>query len=195
MTTIYFDGSEKRNKENKSYDIGVGIVVVNQGNVSSYSFGTTSPYSGGSEFIALAMTVETLRFHMDVRKARLFTDCEPVAHAKEHLHPGNYKGDKVELLRQSLDKHLYRPYGTDINALLAWLKVLNIEKLKGHSGIVYNEYADFLAKHGLNNSLEPFISFEEWVLQPKKYWNTETDSWGFKHFPFCKEKYHEKVPL
>lgn len=184
MTVIYFDGSERRSTEEKGYDIGVGIVMVSEGNVEGYSLNTFVKVPGASEYIAFAFMAETLRFRTDVRRAKLFTDCHPIAHAKENLHPGNNKGALAYAIESHFDRFTYKTLGINTQTQLAWLRILNIEEVKGHSGVVYNEYADYLAKCAIDN-VAAFLSFDDWIKQPRRYWDTVQEKYMQKYLPFC----------
>lgn len=184
MTVIYFDGAERRSTEAKGYDIGVGIVMVSEGNVEGYSLNTFVKVPGAAEYIAFAFMAETLRFRTDVRKARLFTDCSPIANAKEALHPGNNKGALAYAIESLFDRFTYKTLGINTQTQLAWLKILSIEEVKGHSGVVYNEYADYLAKCAINH-VSAFLSFDDWARQPRRYWDSQKEQYDHKYLPFC----------
>lgn len=180
MTMIFFDGSER--KVGKNFVIGAGVVIVERGLVRECQFQTVLPRSGFAETVAFWHVLSIMPFS-ELNKARLFTDDEIVGRAKEALYDGNYAGKAKERLLTHFDAFT-NLFGSDRpQHFIQALKHLDIQKVKGHADIVYNERADYLAKCA-NDKSKTVAPYEQWVLEPKKYWDTEKECYAEKQYPF-----------
>jgi hypothetical protein len=109
------------------------------------------------------------------------TDCDVLGNANLWLHPGNYMGLRAEQVRGRLRTVTNALYSEATYQLaLYFLQHARINKLKGHSFLVDQERADYLARQrawqALDGSSEPALPYSEWLTRGFEYYTRDSET-------------------
>lgn len=187
MAFAFIDGAERvisNGTGKKSYKLGAGVLYKGPNGLLEYMFSTVVPVPGLAEYYAYACMNYLYPTRFEIYKGlKVYTDCQLLAYANEVLHVPNGHGIRREQLLKEIDRLFQHIPETD-PSVKKDMHLYQFEKVKGHSGIVYNERADYLAKQALVDTTvrQPF---DDWVLEPQRYWDTKAGEYAFKYFPFC----------
>lgn len=192
MTTIYFDGGQKVIKGTRETITGVGVVVYRDGFTQGFASVHRDIKPGQHEHMAFIRAMEiTGLLRLSPIDVCYVTDSDVIA-AMDLRPKINYS--KVEATIFTSDNP---NWGEAVRQQKEYDKLPSIRfsLVKSHSGIVLNEYADYLVKRGLELPIQPGLNFNclsfndafftEWVQKPQRYWDTKAEAYANKYFPFC----------
>lgn len=194
---VHIDGSSIKGAHSGSsrkWSMGYGIVVSKDGQTVELSGSRHSPkgYSGSHEFYAFIEAALYLKSAgIPFNEVSLFTDDQQLALAHFAFHPENYMRSTAFSLMDQFHK-IMMAYGysqSDFVSVMDALSLCHIRKIKGHSGLVYSERVDYLAKTSAqrlscgSDSL-PMLSFNEWLKRGVIYYCNGGFA-KFWHAAFC----------
>ncbi len=172
---LHVDGSRVRTKDRSTYAIGWAAVGMFDGELIEHCGAQQLTqhqlihYGNLFEHVAFAEGVQLAhRLGVPFEQLTLLCDDDIFGYAPTWLHPENYLPGRRDHVLSRLDKTVkgYFEEKTRDLVLSAFDKA-RIVKLKGHRFEVYQERADYLAKHqgkltlGLTD--KPALSFENWL--------------------------------
>lgn len=168
MATIYVDGSSLKVSRRESR-LGWGVVVVDEGTVTEHcgSVIVKQQFTAYHEVIAIIEAIKiAVALKIEPSSGSFITDDEVFGYAPFALHPENHAVRKRDAIEEKVHlatkKVCCRPALERV--VLEYLRDSRIEKVKGHSGIIYNERADYLAKFGSRATGGPPAPFEHWFV-------------------------------
>lgn len=156
---MHVDGSHVVAPRSKEQSFGWGLVALHD-DAHHEVWGhhrapKVSPLLGYHEHLAFVNGVLYARAGgFDFRDVSIYCDCNIFGYAQTSLHPGNYNQERAEKLMQRLHtvaKHAFDPSVVDL--VLDAFRHSRLVKLKGHSFQVYQERADYLARHAARQGM------------------------------------------
>ncbi|MNR71438.1 hypothetical protein D3C71_20540 [compost metagenome] len=179
---LHVDGSSKKfidTTRRAHWVLGWGVCAGHDGidaEVLGARIGRTKEQSGWHEYVALAegvlyATAKGFAPHQVV----IHTDCDLLANAGFVLHPGNGVGKAAETLTGTFERLCSTFYdGQTLELVLQVLRQARLNKVASHRRVVYNERADFLAKHAVALHATPAeaapLSFSGWLAKGLTKW-------------------------
>lgn len=172
---IHVDGSEVLDKPAQRRALGWAVVAHHDGNLveergahaTALKHGETKGYHEHLAFVHGVLLAD--RLAVPLEDVTLLCDDEIFGYAATWLHPGNYRGinrqQVLDRLKKTVDS-FFSPEAFD--RVMKAFSLSRIVKLKGHRYEVYQERADYLAKHSARIAVtaqedEPPLAFDEWA--------------------------------
>lgn len=151
MIQIYMDGGAREAPgTEKNFDLSWGIVALYEDfhvESSGAAMGAPRRFGGLHEEMALAQAARMARFlGFSPERTSFFTDDLNACHAGVWLHPQNYRQTQAEATRERYKTLCDQFYDRELyDWIMECLTVSRFTKIKGHSRVVYNSRADYLA--------------------------------------------------
>lgn len=178
---VHIDGSSIKgihsgiSGSSRKWSMGYGAVICFDGNTVELSGSRLSPtgHSGSHEFYSFIETALYLhRAGIRFEDVSLYTDDQQLSYAHFAFHPGNHlRTTAMELMNYFEEvMRAYKYSYSDIIIVLNAIASCHIRKIKGHSGLVYSERVDYLAKTAAQRLANedwdiPMLSFLDWLKQ------------------------------
>jgi ribonuclease HI len=189
---MYIDGSEfftKHTKLKKTL-LGWGVVAlhpVHGRQEFAGSFEVEHGQTGYHEMTALHRAIEYAEMHgFKPSEVTIFTDCQWVANSGFNVTPENFsklRGDTIDRIKR-FKKFFFNEDDYLVEKMIYWLMNMSLHKVKGHSFIIDNMRADYLARSGSNKKV---LDYSDWLKSGFEYWNSQLNV-SCKYFiPFLEE--------
>lgn len=120
----------------------------------------------------------------------IYTDDDVLGYANWSLHPDNYQGGRALALEERLRRLTTALYSEATHQLvMTYLREARIHKLRGHSFLVDQERADYLARQcawrTLDGTQESPMSFAQWLACGLEYYARGADTPSTWYAPFA----------
>ncbi len=193
---LHIDGSSVRAKSGaRRWALGWAL-VVSHGEFEAEVEGATQVPQELNGYHEMVAFVEAALYAsargVEPENLVVYTDDENIGYANGYLHPDNYAGARSFALNERLDKLCSKLYCEATRDLvLRYLRGARIHKLKGHSFLVYQERADYLARQCAWRLMEgtplPSLSFMDWLAKGLPYYTRDSVDPKTWHAPFVQE--------
>lgn len=181
---VHIDGSSIKGNDNSGvpriWTHGYGIIICANNETIELSGSRYTPrhLSGSYEFYAfIEMALWLHKAGYDFKGVTVYTDDMEISQANFALHPENYRRTRA---MQLLDKfhNTMSAFGYGLESFLIVANALtdcHIVKIKGHSGLIYSERVDYLARSAARKLSDKSdfvpLSFNEWLKQGIVYYS------------------------
>lgn len=125
----------------------------------------------------------------DFKNTTILCDDMLMGYAQSALHRDNFRGTEAAAVRARIAvvvSQLHSPETAQL--VLDAIEHSTIHKLKGHSRMVYQERADYLAKEGARAACgiesDPLMGYEAWLQKGIRFFDPEKDSYDLWKAPF-----------
>lgn len=174
---VYVDGSTVTDSTSAKEALGWGVVASHDDGLHERFGGVhhvrRGPLTGCHEHVAF---FEAVRYALDQGLAlgavTFLCDDAMFGYAQVALHPGNFRTTQAQAVRERVKLVADRLYDNGLaERVLHVLEHGLVHKLKGHSLMVHQERADYLAKWGARQRLantesaESPMPFERWLSE------------------------------
>jgi ribonuclease HI len=166
---MFIDGSAVGKGSKNQWVLGWGIVVNHGSAERQGAVWTTPSLKGQHEFLSFVEAcIYAQSQGYEPSQVCIYTDDQLLGESNFSFHEGNHRGfikDQIVERMRSITAELYCEQ--TFNLVLGYLKNSQIHKVKGHSSMVSQERADYLARHSANQlsgrTAEPLQSFPQWL--------------------------------
>lgn len=156
---VYVDGSQVIGPQRRAQAQGWGLVALHDDQHHErrghFLGGKVSPLHGRHEHLAFVQAVLYARDQgFDPRQVSIYCDDDVFGYAAWSTHPGNFQGQKAEIVMQRLRGVAQHAFDASIiEPVLQTFFHSHIVKLRGHRQEVYQERVDYLAKFSARQAL------------------------------------------
>lgn len=155
------------------------------------------PLTGYHEQVAF---VEAVKYASEngfaFENTTILCDDQIMGYAQTALHQGNCRATEAAAVRARIARvvaELY-PVGT-VHMVLEAVEKATIHKLKGHSRMIYQERADYLAKHAARTvcelPTEPLLDYDAWLDTGIRFYDHEKAEYQTWKAPFVGKELSE----
>lgn len=148
------------------------------------------PLTGCHEQVAFVEAVKYAHEHgFAFENTTILCDDDIMGYAQTSLHEGNYKSTEASAVRARIARVVSQLYPVEtVHLVLEAVEKATIHKLKGHSRMVYQERADYLAKHAARTlcelPTEPMLDYDAWLDAGIRFYDHEKAEYQTWKAPF-----------
>lgn len=197
---IHVDGSNVITPKSNVEGIGWAVIACHNDQLIETNGGVIhsrrGPLTGWHEQVAFIEGVLYAKNNgFNFKHLTILCDDDLFGYAQSWLHMDNFNQRRAQAVNERLERVaalLYPATSSDVIKLVHHaFKHATIHKLKGHSQMVYQERADYLAKFGARKvcGLEKNLplSFEDWLIAGIPYFDREEKCSKTWYAPFVME--------
>lgn len=179
---IHVDGSRVATKDKRRRALGWAVVgefegtLIEHSGAQAFAWSKSVSFSGHYEHVAFINGVLLAqRLGVPLQGLTILCDDEVFGYAPTWMHPGNLLPHRRDLVTSRLKTTIETFFTPDVEPMvLQAFEAARIVKIKGHQFEVYQERADYLAKHSGKRALgletEAPVPFDDWLNAGLQYY-------------------------